>query len=892
MKPIKAFKNTKFRFTRRISILCLSFFCGVQGFSHTSPTTSPVKEIIVICKTHFDIGYTHRVNEVVQYYRTDMIDKALALMETPSNLPTEQQFSWTLPSWVLYKIMEDWDGQTPERRQKLEKYVKSGKIVPHALPFTMNTDICAPEDLTRGLGFALKLSNQYGIKLPISGKMTDEPSHAGALATVLANAGIKFMHIGCNWPSGYVKVPPLFWWEGPDGSKILTLYSPIYGTCYGLYPKEWTSPSDPMVGANLIPPSDWPYRIWPAIMVTGDNSGAPSQQKIQEMFDEVKARMPHVKVRMGTMDDFYNAIIKENIKLPTIKNEMPDTWIHGVMSDPGSMRLLNDTRPLLTSAEILGTQLNQMGVKSISITDSIANAYENLLLFEEHTWGGSASIKQYGKAFEQLPKEKYSNLEESWKDKANYIHKSFHTANILTNELMSYLATHVKQDVPSVIVYNPLPWTRSGWVEINNQTIYAKDVPPYGYKTFPINSSKNVAQQTDLKGNVIENAFFRITLNPQKGTISSLIDKRTNKEWIDQQNTIGFGQYLNERFTFEQTLNYTMDYQQGRAKDWPHPGMHKPGMISEKEIPYRAASPENGQLHITRHGRVQIAELTMPANISQHLPASKLCVSLHDDLPYVDLEITILDKAKDNWPEADWLCLPFKMEKPKFNVYRQLGQMDPSKNIQKGSNKRLYAVGNGITITEPDGEGVAICPLDHPLISLDSPGCWKYSENFIPQKPIVYLNLYNNQWNTNFRYWYPGTWNSRVRLWTLEKGMNADERSLFLTTQVMETRNPLQVTIGTSKGSILPSKYSGIEVSRKGVAVTAFSDLAEGKLLRIWEQAGLSGNITITLPQNMKVQYVYPINLRGEKNGTPIKVRAGKFSFNLNRYAPATFVLK
>ena len=30
-----------------------------------------VKEIIVVCKTHFDIGYTHRVNEVVDYYRTD-----------------------------------------------------------------------------------------------------------------------------------------------------------------------------------------------------------------------------------------------------------------------------------------------------------------------------------------------------------------------------------------------------------------------------------------------------------------------------------------------------------------------------------------------------------------------------------------------------------------------------------------------------------------------------------------------------------------------------------------------------------------------------------------------------------------------------------------------------
>lgn len=190
-------------------LLILFSLLHIQGFSFAHQKKSPVEEIIVICKTHFDIGYTHRVNEVVDYYRTEMIDKALALMDSSSVFPKKQQFAWTLPSWVLYKIMEDWNGQTIERKLKLEKYIKSGKIIPHALPFTLISDICAPEDITRGLSFAIKLSQKYGLPLPKSGKMTDEPSHTGALATVLAHSGIKFMHIGCNWPSGFVKVPPL-----------------------------------------------------------------------------------------------------------------------------------------------------------------------------------------------------------------------------------------------------------------------------------------------------------------------------------------------------------------------------------------------------------------------------------------------------------------------------------------------------------------------------------------------------------------------------------------------------------------------------------------------------------------------------------------------------------
>lgn len=861
---------------------------------YADESPSSVKEIIVICKTHFDIGYTHRVNEIVNYYQTDMIDKAFTLMDTSADLPKEQQFAWTLPGWVLHKIMADWDGQSVERKQNLEEKFKSGKIISHALPFTLISDICGVEEMTRGLEFSSALNKKHQLPLSRSGKMTDEPSHAGAMATVLANAGIKFLHIGCNWPSGFVKTPGLFWWEGPDGSRILTLYSAIYGTCYGVYPKGWTSPNDPMVGENLIPAKDWPYKVWPAILVTGDNSGPPTGDQIKAIFDEIKVKMPDAKVRMGTMDDFYDAIMKENPVLPVVKNAMPDTWIHGVMCDPEGMRLLRETRPLLASAEVLDTQLKNKGIHTSSIASSVATAYENVLLYDEHTWGGSARVNEYGEAFKQLPTDKYANLEASWKDKNGYIREASQIAHSLTEENLICLAEQVKQTEPSFIVYNPLPWECSGWVEIEGKTMFAKNIPPCGYRSFSMNKLQDIAQLQQVS-HTIENDFFKIVLDPTKGTISSLVDKKNNREWVDNHSEQGLGQYLNERFTFEQTLDYTMAYQQGRANSWPHPGMHKPGMVSEKEVPYRATSPINGELKICRNRQKQTAELSMPTDTSAHLPASILRVSLYDDMPYIDLEITLQNKAKDNWPEADWLCLPFKIENPEFNVYRQLGIMNPAKDIQPGANRHLYAVGNGVTITEKDGTGVAICPLDHPLVSLDTPGCWKYSENFVPQKSMVYLNLYNNQWNTNFRYWYPGTWSSRVRLWTIEKGTTANERSQLFTAQVLETQNPLQTVVGkSSSAGTLPSQLSGLKVSRKGVMITAFSpnvDKDKGTLLRVWEQAGTSGKLILTLPKEMKVSHAQPINLRGEQEGVPIPVKSGKFEFELNGYAPASFLL-
>jgi len=107
--------------------------------------TSKVDEVIVVIKTHFDIGYTHRVKEIVHHYRTEMIDRAMDIMDQSKNLPPEQRFAWTGPGWVMSKVLEDWDGQTPARRQRLNDYVKAGRFQFHALTFSRE-----PEDGLKG----------------------------------------------------------------------------------------------------------------------------------------------------------------------------------------------------------------------------------------------------------------------------------------------------------------------------------------------------------------------------------------------------------------------------------------------------------------------------------------------------------------------------------------------------------------------------------------------------------------------------------------------------------------------------------------------------------------------------------------------------------------------
>ena len=94
------------------------------------------------------------------------------------------------------------------------------------------------------------------------------------------------------------------------------------------------------------------------------------------------------------------------------------------MSAEAALRqTLKDSSPevRIAAAEALHTQLNLWGVIQPPIAKQVALAYEQILLYGEHTWGGAASVNQYGEAFAKLDPKKYASLEASWEDKTDYI---------------------------------------------------------------------------------------------------------------------------------------------------------------------------------------------------------------------------------------------------------------------------------------------------------------------------------------------------------------------------------------------------------------------------------------------------------------------------------------
>ena len=879
--------------------LLLLFTLTLNSMGQTQTVSPKVKEVIVVFKTHFDIGYTDWADNVSYNYANAMVTGALEIIDKSKILPENQQFKWTVSGWPMKEMLSK---SKPEVRQRIEKAIKDGNFLVHAMPFTFETEACDLEPFIRSLSYASKISRDAGLSLPIDSKQTDVPGHSWILPTILSNAGIKFLHIGCNAASKSPEVPLLFWWEGPDKSKLMTMY---FGPYYGTTP---------------APPDGWPYQTWMAIIHTNDNTGAPSFAEFQNALKDIEKKNPGAKVRTGSMADFYNAIMKENPELPVVKGDMPDTWIHGYMSMPREVKSSRNLSKAAINLEALNTLNTIWGGGSSNETLSyVDNAIEQIQLFDEHSFGmamshGHGGYWAYGDEFENLrAKGYYEPIEYSWKEKSNHIALAEKLVYPPLSREMKALAASVNISGERIVVYNPLPWERSNIVTIQtiqplqkalkntstgeivpvsrNRNIIqfqANNIPSKGYATFvPVEGSGTLEKSAlicDPKKSCIENEFFKIVFDQKNGIIKSLVDKKSGREAVKPNSEFQFGQYLYERFSKQNTDKYAKDYIKG-GWDWAYAEL---GRINLTDEPYKRSTGKNVHVQFLKDSLSVSAIMHFnPDTNLEHKYSVTFC--LYENKPSVEIIWSINGKPADAWPEGGWISFPFNIEKPQFKLGRLGAVVNPATYFIKGSNMDYCFLTSGMAVIDSKNQGFGIMSPDVPGISLDRPGLWKYSPEFIPQKANVFFNLYNNQWSTNFTEWVEGSWSARFYLWSIDQYSNA--QSIVIPSE--EFRNPLLVALATGKpGKISPSA-KGICLSEKGILITSFGKNrdGEGDLIRLWEQNGKNTTCKITLPYESQYKFAQPCNLRGEKRGNTITVLNNTFNAQLNAYQPVSFIL-
>lgn len=765
-----------------------------------------VKKIIMVFKTHFDIGFTELSKEVIDNYSKKLLPDVLKTCRETKDLGVNRRFVWTMSAWPLKKTIEK-DKISDEMLKEAESYLKSGQITWHALPFTTHTEFCGLEDFIRGLEFSKELSLKYG-HTPISAKMTDVPGHTWILPSILYKAGIKFLHLGCNEGSMPPDVPLLFYWEGPDGHRILTFYNK------GGY------------GSSALPPKDWQFPVWLSLTQLGDNGGPQSTEIVADMIDKIAVKQPNADIIIGTLDDFYNELepfLDDSI--PIIKGDLADSWIHGVGSYPKEVSQIRSLRSEIRSIEkfiVLKDIAKDIDKSKLELlTSKIGEVYENLILFGEHTWGLDAKThlswsRHYEKEEFLLDKKTQNHLlmEQSWDEQRQYVKNAINLVEEIKREIFSI-------NDNKIVIFNPLAWERDEWVDVSaiREKLFGKviidditskeaevensinglkmkvlSIPPMGFKTFSIAESTTRIEEfaminenrekSNSVGEIIEeskneydsksvsnygnkfeleNSWFKIKIDEKSGLICNVYDKTLDKEWI-REGINGFGQYQYDIYSNLEMSEYIRKYTYLFSGWWcddagkiKYPGLDHKTFASTKFAVTKEISHNSMSLVISN-------EITDESNI-EYGNGTKIIttITIYNDNKYIDLNMNILNKQETPLTEAGHIVFPLNLSDYKLKINKLGCFIDPETDIVKNANNLLYCCENCVDIYD-ENYGMTIITYDAPLFSIGKPAIYDFSGEYIKSEPTVYFNLFNNMWGTNFPQWIGGTFNFKFRL--------------------------------------------------------------------------------------------------------------------------------
>ena len=182
-------------------------------------------QIFIAMKTHYDLGYTEPIDAMLERSSGPMLDLVEEYCDRGRGYSPDHRFIWTYPTWMIEEILRHKD---EAGKKKFEDYIARGEIAWHALPFTLHSYFCGLEDIARSLYPSKELERRYG-KSVAWAKQTDVPGHTRVFPQILARSGVRLLQIGANNGVRGVKTPLLFWWESPDGSRVLTQLTDGYG---------------------------------------------------------------------------------------------------------------------------------------------------------------------------------------------------------------------------------------------------------------------------------------------------------------------------------------------------------------------------------------------------------------------------------------------------------------------------------------------------------------------------------------------------------------------------------------------------------------------------------------------------------------------------------------
>ena len=688
-----------------------------------------VTEVLLVFKTHLDVGFTDFARVVRQRYLDEFFPRAVAVAATLRQRGGVEQFRWTTGSWILTEALE---AEANSGGRLLHDAVERGDLCWHALPFTLHTEYCDRSLLEHGLTLSARLDERFGVQTRAA-KMTDVPGHTRGLVSVLAQAGVDFLHIGVNPAATAPQVPDLFRWRdesAPGCPELRVMYQPGgYGDV------QLVAGTSTAVALDL----------------TGDNLGPHSIEQVIERFASLADRFPNAQIRAARLDDIADLLraqpTSESQDLqPVLHQEIGDTWIFGVGSDPQKTAAFRELCRLRNSwifPDLPATS-------ALAAEDSaLAQASTQLLLVAEHTWGMDQKthwpeVAHWGAdALGHIRQDPATQrFEASWAEQREYLQQ------FLAALEQNGRSGHAAQAQAALNALTPV---RPDTSDLEAVLQHSSSSIRLGEYQVRVNADGSIGQLTDASGRDLAGAAGLGRLCVQ--TYSAADYER----WFSTYNAA------------------TSDADLWWAKwDNTKPGLEDSGAVSALWQPHVVSlwrGARHGQELLQIHLKFAAAT-SAPVSLPELAVLTLRCPREPAVAPgsalvtsgSLEFELQWFNKAAARWPQAiSWQFAPQVSDPSLWQMLKLNEWVSPADVVAYGA-RSLHCANH---VSHPEGIN-----LEFVDASLVAPGKLKLLE-YEPVQAEHYqpdisqgwdLCLTNNLWGTNFAMWSEGDARFRVRV--------------------------------------------------------------------------------------------------------------------------------
>lgn len=689
----------KFRFITTAAILLLFNFFWSNISAQTKLPPSKIKTVYVIPTSHYDFGFVEPPDQV-RTRAARHLDEVLRMAET------DPQFRWTIESvWQLnewIKRQKTAQSVLPKDEAKINRLmnqIKSGKIALSTAWGSMHTDFMGAEELNRICYGYQNLSRKYGVNSSLA-LMDDVPGHPTSVPSVLAGSGTNYLVVGANlFLKQATSLAPgsvPFYWQSPDGSKVLTWVSQgkrggyvegltdFYLDPYTLDPYTAKTPFEmfnPELAGKKTPMQIQEIGItellnrynqanykYDAVMVyyAHDFIEPSNVKNLERAVREWNLKHKEVQLKIATPNDFFKYIeSKYAAELPTFRGEWAGLWSEAKTQSPQISALARYAHDHAPASEILWSAVSM--TRNIPFpTGSFSTVYDRMLTYDEHSGAGNTGWIQLNER---------RLLEEQNRQYVGFMKEATNEVDELFKQGLGVLASPSRYDaIPpeknqnswNLMIYNPLSWTRSDIARVkapadnlriskvrdasgaevkfdvdeNGGAIFvARNIPALGYATYTIETATGASVSTlkEDKGKTeIDNDRFRVRVRDD-GSIESIFDERLKRELVNNRGELPFNQFLRV----------------------------------EGSTASRLANGFPTEISVQKGGQMTRIVIRRP-----RLANDLTVLTVYDDLDYVEIGNEI-DRAKlpfpggeNNWNDSYYFAFPFALSKENLKIMR------------------------------------------------------------------------------------------------------------------------------------------------------------------------------------------------------------------------------